>query len=62
MSASVIDVSTVRVLDKTNESDVAELLKLGKLLKDFNANYMGRIREDVSNEAVIPSEDDGIPI
>lgn len=43
--ASVIDIQTLGFVD-----DNATLNKLGKLFKEFTANYLGRIAEDVATE------------
>ena len=50
MSASVIDISTVRVLDKTNAEDMTMLKGLSILYGKFMASYKARIREDVGTE------------
>ena len=49
MTASVVQVETVRVLDI--ERDAAKLAQLSSLYQDFMANYMGRVQADVAAEA-----------
>jgi len=49
-SASVIDLTTIRVLTPDSEEDLAYLKLLAKLYQDFTAHYLGRIANDVANE------------
>ena len=49
MTASIVQVETVRVLDI--ETDAAKLAQLSSLYQDFMANYMGRVKSDVASEA-----------
>lgn len=56
MSASVIDIATLRVLDPKNVEDMAQMKKLAKMYKDFMAVYAGRIAKDVANESAAPAE------
>ena len=64
-SASVIDISTVRVLDKTSLEDMTTLKNLATLYDRFMKSYKARIREDVSTEKstaeTATSDDDGLP-
>ncbi len=48
MTASIIHVETVRVLDV--DADANKLDQLNNLYRDFTANYLGRISKDVSQE------------
>ena len=48
MTASIVQVETVRVLDV--ETDAAKLAQLSSLYQDFMANYMGRVKKDVAGE------------
>ena len=57
-SASVLDVKTVRVLDASDQGDLAYLGKLAALYKEFTEHYLGRISGDVAGE----QDDDRIPI
>ena len=50
-SASVLDIATVRVLDPQDADDLAYLKKLANLFKTFHEQYVGRIKQDVANEA-----------
>jgi len=63
MSASVIDLETIRVLDPQDQGDMTELKKLAVLHKDFITNYVGRIQTDVATENfdAQPDSDDGLP-
>jgi hypothetical protein len=59
MSASVIDLETVKVLQSDNKDDLAHLRYLSDLYNDFMTSYTKRIRDDVSSEAQgQPGEDD----
>jgi hypothetical protein len=49
-SASVLDISTVRVLDPKDTDDLAYLKKLAALYADFTQHYLGRIADDVASE------------
>lgn len=49
MTASVIGIETIRVLDM--EADAEKLQRLSGLYKDFTANYLGRISKDVCSES-----------
>jgi hypothetical protein len=59
MSASVLDLETVRVLDPRNDDDMTTLTALSHLHGDFMANYFGRIQTDVAAEK---QPEDDIPI
>ena len=61
-SASVIDISTVRVLDKTSLEDMTTLKNLATLYDRFMTSYKTRIKVDVGTEKS-PNEapDDGLP-
>jgi hypothetical protein len=48
MSASVIEIETVRVLDR--EKDAEKLKQLAGLYNEFMANYLGRISKDIEAE------------
>ncbi len=48
MSASVIGIETVRVLDRTADAD--KLGRLAALYREFMNNYLGRISKDVGGE------------
>jgi hypothetical protein len=48
MTASVIQVETVRVLDV--EADADKLAQLSTLYRDFTANYLGRVSKDLGQE------------
>ena len=48
MTASIVQVETVRVLDI--EADAGKLAQLSSLYQDFMANYMGRVQADVAQE------------
>jgi hypothetical protein len=59
MSASVIDLETVSILDPNNSEDHDQLVRLAALYKDFRTHYIGRISTDVANE---PTTQEEIPI
>ena len=69
-SASVIDLTTVRVLDPNDQADLDYLGRLAKLYKNFMENYIGRIADDVAGENVegttadtpVMDDDQDIPI
>lgn len=48
MSASIVQVETVRVLDV--DADADKLEQLSSLYHDFTANYLGRIKADMAQE------------
>ena len=63
MSASVIDLETVRVLNPADKEDKASLQHLSVLYRDFMTNYINRISDDVAAEPISSgvAEDDGLP-
>jgi hypothetical protein len=48
-SASVIEIQTLRVLDKDKDAD--KLKQLCSLYNEFMSSYLGRIQTDIANEA-----------
>ena len=50
MSASILDLETVRVLDPNDDNDRGPLIQLSKLYKSFMDRYLGRIAQDVAAE------------
>lgn len=48
MTASVIEIQTVRVLDKT--ADTVKLERLAALYREFMNSYFGRIRQEIAAE------------
>jgi len=63
-SASVLDLETVRVLNPSNEEDMAKIKDLAQLYKDFMTLYQGRIVHDVANEQADTqaSDEEEIPV
>jgi len=60
MSASVLDLETIRVLDPNDDIDKGQLIQLSKLYKSFMDRYLGRIAQDVASEK--QETQDEIPI
>lgn len=64
MSASVIDLETVRVLTPADPDDTAKLKQLSTLYGDFMASYINRISQDVAGESLqsgVAGAEDGLP-
>ena len=64
MSASVIDLETLRVLSPADQNDKVRLQHLSSLYKDFMASYIKRISDDVAAEPIsagVADAGDGLP-
>ena len=57
-SASVIDVAPVRVLTMAVAEDAAHVKKLAALYRDFMANYMSKIKDNLAGEHQVKEGDD----
>ncbi len=62
MSASVIDLETIKVLNPAQAEDAVKLKQLSGLYRDFMTHYITRIGDDVASESMASgAADDGLP-